>query len=50
MGVLGWGGWVGGGAGASLETFIDKVEVGVVVVENGGGSGQARCLRLCAPC
>lgn len=34
----GWGAW------ASLETFIDKVELGVVVVENREGAGQARCL------
>ena len=46
MGFVGRGGGGGGGAWASLETFIDKVELGVVVVENGGGSGQARCLRL----
>lgn len=40
----GWGAW------ASLEIFIDKVELGVVVMENREGEGQARCLPLCAPC
>lgn len=34
-----------GGAWATLETFIDKVKLGVVM-ENGEGAGPARCVCL----
>lgn len=44
MCVLRLGLWVGGGAWMSLETFIDKVELGVVVTENGEGAEPARWL------
>ena len=39
-----------GGAWTSLETFIDKVELGVVVLETERVPDQPGvCLRLCAP-